>query len=67
MIGADFNGHVGEGNRGEEEVLGKCGVKERNAEGQMMAEFAKRIERPVANIHFKKREEHGVTSAIQKK
>ncbi|KAK3525004.1 hypothetical protein QTP86_012879 [Hemibagrus guttatus] len=35
VIGVDFNGHVGEGNRGDEEVMGKFGVKERNLEGQM--------------------------------
>ncbi|KAK3568269.1 hypothetical protein QTP86_002779 [Hemibagrus guttatus] len=35
VIGADFNGHVGEGNTGDEEVMGKSGVKERNLEGQM--------------------------------
>ncbi|KAK3542084.1 hypothetical protein QTP86_012411 [Hemibagrus guttatus] len=35
VIGADFNGHVGEGNRGDEEVIGKFRVKERNLEGQM--------------------------------
>ncbi|KAK3508010.1 hypothetical protein QTP70_010147 [Hemibagrus guttatus] len=26
MIGADFNGHVGKGNTGDEEVMGKFGV-----------------------------------------
>ncbi|KAK3532065.1 hypothetical protein QTP86_006795 [Hemibagrus guttatus] len=35
VIGADFNGHVGEGNTSDEEVMGKFGVKERNLEGQM--------------------------------
>ncbi|KAK3553676.1 hypothetical protein QTP70_006883 [Hemibagrus guttatus] len=35
VIGADFNGHVGEGNTGDEEVMGKFGVKERNLEGQI--------------------------------
>ncbi|KAK3539691.1 hypothetical protein QTP70_012023 [Hemibagrus guttatus] len=36
VIGADLNGHVGEGNTGDEEVMGKFGVKERNLEGQMV-------------------------------
>ncbi|KAK3538198.1 hypothetical protein QTP70_033122 [Hemibagrus guttatus] len=36
VIGAAFNGHVGEGNTGDEEVMGKFGVKERNLEGQMV-------------------------------
>ncbi|KAK3516018.1 hypothetical protein QTP70_001751 [Hemibagrus guttatus] len=43
VIGADFNGHVGEGNTGDEEVMGKFGVKERNLEGQMVVDFAKRM------------------------
>ncbi|KAK3553038.1 hypothetical protein QTP86_031196 [Hemibagrus guttatus] len=42
VIGADFNGHVGEGNTGDEEVMGKFGVKERNLEGQMVVDFAHR-------------------------
>ncbi|KAK3525577.1 hypothetical protein QTP70_000451 [Hemibagrus guttatus] len=36
VIGVDFNGHVAEGNTGDEEVMGKFGVKERNLEGQMV-------------------------------
>ncbi|KAK3532877.1 hypothetical protein QTP70_001380 [Hemibagrus guttatus] len=44
VIGADFNGHVGEGNTGDEEMMGKFGVKERNLEGQMVVDFAKRMD-----------------------
>ncbi|KAK3565194.1 hypothetical protein QTP86_001011 [Hemibagrus guttatus] len=47
VIGADFNGHVGEGNTGDEEVMGKFGVKERNLEGQMVVDFAKRMDMAV--------------------
>ncbi|KAK3540824.1 hypothetical protein QTP86_002367 [Hemibagrus guttatus] len=61
VIGADFNEHVGEGNRGDEEVMGKFGVKERNLEGQMVVDFAKRMDMAVVNTYFQKREEHRVT------
>ena len=54
VIGADFNGHVGEGNRGNENVMGRYGDKARNAEGQM-------VEMAVLNTYFKKSEEHRVT------
>ncbi|KAK3510973.1 hypothetical protein QTP70_027784 [Hemibagrus guttatus] len=47
VIGADFNGHVGEGNRGDEEEMGKFEVKERNLEGQMVVDFAKRMDMAV--------------------
>ncbi|KAK3519801.1 hypothetical protein QTP70_006182 [Hemibagrus guttatus] len=61
VIGADFNGHVGEGNTGDEEVMGKLGLKERNLEGQMVVDFAKRMDMGVVNTYFQKREEHRVT------
>ncbi|KAK3547834.1 hypothetical protein QTP86_031973, partial [Hemibagrus guttatus] len=61
VIGADFNGHVGEGNTGDEEVMGKFGVKERNLEGQMVVDFAKRMDMGVVNTYFQKREEHRMT------
>ena len=28
LLGADFNGHKGEGNRGDKEVMGRFGVKD---------------------------------------
>ena len=61
VIGADLNGHVGEGNRGDENVMGRYGDKARNAEGQMVVDFATRMELAVVNTYFKKREEHRVT------
>ncbi|KAK3549895.1 hypothetical protein QTP86_015521, partial [Hemibagrus guttatus] len=60
VIGADFNGHIAEGNTGDEEVMGKFGVKERNLEGQMVMDFAKRMDMAVVNTYFQKREEHRV-------
>ncbi|KAK3506979.1 hypothetical protein QTP70_033856 [Hemibagrus guttatus] len=54
VIGADFNGHVGEGNRGDEEVMGKFGVKKRNLEGQMVVDFAKRKDMAVDSIQRKR-------------
>ena len=38
VIGADVNGHVGEGNRGHEEEIGGFGIQDRNAEGQMVVD-----------------------------
>ncbi|KAK3522608.1 hypothetical protein QTP86_027158 [Hemibagrus guttatus] len=61
VIGVDFNGHVGEGNTGDEEVMGKFGVNKRNLEGQMVVDFAKRMDMGVVNTYFQKREKHRVT------
>ncbi|KAE8278217.1 hypothetical protein D5F01_LYC23707 [Larimichthys crocea] len=61
VIGADFNGHVGAGNRDDEEVMGRFGIQERNAEGQMVVDFAKRIEMAVVDTFIQKRQEHRVT------
>ena len=61
VIGADFNGHVGKRNRGDEDVMGAYGVNERNAIGQRVVDFAKRMDMTVANTYFRKKEEHRVT------
>lgn len=39
VIGADFNGHVGEGNQDDEEVVVGDDVTIRNVEGQMVMEM----------------------------
>ncbi|KAK3516909.1 hypothetical protein QTP70_028200 [Hemibagrus guttatus] len=41
--------------------MGKFGVKQRNLEGQMVVDFAKRMDMAVVNTYFQKREEHRVT------
>ncbi|KAK3524760.1 hypothetical protein QTP86_002555 [Hemibagrus guttatus] len=56
VIGADFNGHVGEGNTGDEEVMGKFGVKERNLEGQMKKRSKIEIEKKTKWWKLKKEE-----------
>ncbi|KAK3549337.1 hypothetical protein QTP70_034555, partial [Hemibagrus guttatus] len=61
VLEADFNGHVGEGNTGNEEVMGKFRVKKRNLEGQVVMNFVKRMDMAVVNTYFQKREEHRVT------
>ncbi|MBN3289671.1 CFDP2 protein, partial [Polypterus senegalus] len=61
VTGADFNGHVGEGNSEDEEVMDRYGVKERNEEGQRIVDFAKKMNMAVVNTYFKKREEHRVS------
>ncbi|XP_063875050.1 uncharacterized protein LOC135108205 [Scylla paramamosain] len=61
VIGADFNVHIGEGNNGDEDVMGKYGVGKRNEEGQMVVDCAKQMEMALVNTYFKKRGEHRVT------
>ncbi|KAF7698039.1 hypothetical protein C0J45_12652 [Silurus meridionalis] len=61
VFGADINGHVGEGNKGDEEVMGRYGFKKRNVEEQIVVDFAKRGEIAVVNTYFKKNEDHRVT------
>ena len=55
VIGADLNGHVGEGNKGDEEVIGKYGLAERNESGQMVIDFAKQMKMAVETHTSRKR------------
>ena len=61
VLGADLNGHVGEGNIGYEEIMGRYGDGTRNKEGSMVVDFAKRMDLAIANIYFKKKDEHRMT------
>ena len=61
VIGADLNGHVGKEKTGDERVMGRYGLRERNEEGQGIMDFAKRMGMAVLNTYFKKKEEHRPT------
>ena len=52
VIGVDINGHVSEGKTGNEEMMGRFGVKERNLEGKMLEEFVKRMENALVNTYY---------------
>lgn len=52
-IGADFNGHVGAGNRGDEEVMGRFGIQDMSVEGQKVVD----LEWAAVHTFFQKRQE----------
>ena len=60
-LGADLNGHVGEGNIKDEEIMGRYGAGTRNKEGSMVVDFGKRMDLAIVNTYFKKKDEHRVT------
>ena len=61
VLGADLNGHLGEGNIGDEKIMGRYGAGTRNKEGSMVMDFGKRMNLAIANIYFKKKDEHRMT------
>ena len=61
VLGADLNGHVGKGNIGDEEIMGRYGAGTRNKEGAMVVDFGKRMDLAIVNTYFKKKDEHRVT------
>ena len=61
VLGADLNGHVSEGNIGDEEIMGRFGAGTRNKEGSMVVDFGKTMDLAILNTYFKKKDEHRVT------
>ena len=61
VLGADLNGHVGEGSIGDEEIMARYRAGTRNEEGRMVMDFAKRIDLEVVNTYFKEKDVHRVT------
>ena len=61
VLGADLNGHVGEGNIGDKEIMGRYGAGTRNKEGATVVDFERRMDLAIVNTYFKKKDEHRVT------
>ena len=61
VLCVDLNGQVGEGNIGDEEIMGRYGARTRNKEGSMVVDFGKRLDLAIVNTYFKKKDEHRVT------
>ena len=55
VLGTDLNGHVGKGNIGNEEIMGRYSTGTRNKEGSLVVDLA------IVNTYFKKKDEHRVT------
>ena len=60
ILGADLNGHVGERNIENEEIMGRYGAGTKNKEGLMVVIW-KRMNLAIVNTYFKKKDEHRVT------
>ena len=61
VLGANLNGHVGEGNIGDEEIMRRYSAGTRNKKRSMAVDFAKRMNLAVVNTYFKKKDKHRVT------
>ena len=61
VMGADLNGHVGEGNNGDEKCISRHELGKRNNEGQAVLDFAKRRELAITKTYFAKKPAHRVT------
>ena len=55
VLGADLIGHVGKGNIGDEEIMGRYGT--RSNEGSMVVDFGKRMDLAIVNTYFKKKDD----------
>ena len=58
VLDADLNEHVGEGNTGDEEIMGRHGAGTRNKKGPMDVDFGKKMDLAIVNTYFKKKDEH---------
>ena len=61
ILGPDLNGHVGEENTGDEEVMRRYDAGTRNKKRSIVVDFEKRIDLAIVNIYYKKKDKHRVT------
>ena len=61
VFGADLNGHVGEGNIGDEKIIERYDAGTRNKEESMVVDFGKKMDLAIVNTYFKKKDEHRMT------
>ena len=64
VVGADLNGHVGEGNNGDEKCMARHGLGKRNNEGQAVVDFPKRRELAITNTYFVKNRHRESPTAV---
>ena len=57
VLGEDLNGHMGEGNINNEEIMRRYGA----GTIIMIVDFAKRMDLAIVNAYFKKKDKHRVT------
>ena len=67
VLSADLNEHVGEGNIGNEEIMGRYDAGTRNKKGSMVVDFAERMDLAIVNTYFKKKDQHRVTYKVAEK
>ena len=56
-----MNGHLGEGNNGDEKCLGRHGLGRRNDEGQAVVDFTRRVGLAITDDFFVKNQAHKIT------
>ena len=67
VLGANLNGHVGEENIGDGEIMGRYGAGTRNKEKSMVVDFVKRMNLGLVNTYFKKKDKRMGTYKSGKK
>ena len=60
-VASDFNAHIGVGEPGDEESMGRFGWGTRNREGRELVEMFRRNGLAVAGTFFQKKESHKIT------